>query len=303
MNKIKIVGSFIFLLAIILAILSNSIAKESKNNILVIEHLTNQKTFTQEIAKSIMYLYKKQNGSVEILQKSIQEFLDKDENRFINIDKETSKLWNKFYFKVSEFLKQQNVSSPYSSIFAEKLLNDIYTINMDLIVAFDKLIKKKQEAYHKSIEYYKKIQRGLFAILIVLLLYLFTQIREIIIFIQKLLKISNNVVKKSTIKEAKKLPIETQEKNIQEITKNYNYLLEQINSSIKYSNQSIDISIKSLEELEKNIENFMELLFKLEEKQDEVFKKEDIVIELLETLSVLRDRLKNLQKELNELMV
>jgi hypothetical protein len=305
MNKIKVIIGLIFLLSIILAILSNSMAKESRDNILVIERLTNQKTFTQDIVKSILYLYKKQNGSLDVLETNIQDFLDKDENRFINIDKKTSKLWNKFYLKVFEFLKQQKVSSPYSSIFAEKLLNNIYTINIDLIVSFDNLIKKKQQYFHASIEYYKKIQRILFIILIFLLLYLFTQLGEIIEFVQKILKISNGIIKKSTIKEVKLLSVDSKEKNIKEIVKNYNYFLKQINNSINYSNKSIDITVNSLEELENNIENFMELLFEIEKKQnnDEVFKKEDILIELLEIFSVLKNKLKALQKELEELKI
>jgi len=143
----------------------------------------------------------------------------------------------------------------------------------------------------------------LFVILIALLLYLFTQLKEIIEFIQKFLSISNSIIKKSTIKGIKPLRANSSEKDIKEIAKNYNYLLKQINSSINYSNNAIDVSVQSLEELEKNIENFMELLFETEEKRDEVFKKEDILIELLETFSVLKEKLKNLQKELEELTI
>jgi len=75
------------------------------------------------------------------------------------------------------------------------------------------------------------------------------------------------------------------------IYKYYNILILYIKSS------------KSLEEVERNIENFIELLATMEDKpSDEVFKKEDVVIESLEKLSSLNKTLKQLRVELKELI-
>jgi len=302
MNKIKIVGGLIFILSVALAILSNSIAKQNRANIISLERITHQKAFTQEIAKSIFYLYQKRDSSSQIIEKSILKFLDRDK-RILVYNQKITKLWNRFYAKVAQFRKEQTLLTPYSSIVSDRVVNDIYNINIELIVAFDRLIETKESAYHKSIEKSKKIQRVLFISLIILLIYLFTQVREVIEFIHKFSKTSNSIIQNSTIKGVEPLEIKTKEIELKEITKNYNHLVERINISIEHSSKSINITTKSLEEVEQNIENFMELLATMEDKQsDEVFKKEDVVIEVLEKLGSLNEVLKQLRVELDGLL-
>jgi DNA-binding ferritin-like protein len=152
-------------------------------------------------------------------------------------------------------------------------------------------------------EFYKYLERGIFAILILLLTYLFTQIHEIIEFIQKFYRTSKSIREKSTIKGATPLEIETREESLRGITQNYNYLLNKIDSSITYADKSIKVSIGAVEEIEQNIEDFMELIATMEDKKsDELFKKEDKVIDSLETLISLKDRLNILRKNLKELI-
>jgi hypothetical protein len=267
-----------------------------------LERIIHQKAFTQEIAKSIFYLYQKRDSSSKTIENSISKFLNKDKNILV-YNKKITKLWNRFYAKVAQFRKQQILLTPYSSIASDRLVNDIYNINIELIVAFDKLLETKEFEYHQSIKNSKKIQRVLFISLLLLLIYLFTQVREIISFIHKFSKTSNTIIQNSTIKGVKLFEIKTKEIELKEITKNYNHLVEQINISIEHSGKSINITTKSLEELEHNIENFMELLAIMEDKQsDEVFKKEDVVIELLEKLGSLNETLKQLKSELEGLL-
>jgi len=302
MNKIKVVGGLIFILSVALAILSNSIGKQNRANIISLERITYQKAFTQEIAKSIFYLYQNRDSSSKTIDNSISKFLDRDKNILV-YDKKITKLWNRFYAKVAQFRKQQTLLTPYSSIVSDRVVNDIYNINIELIVAFDRLIETKESAYHKSIEKSKKIQRVLFISLIILLIYLFTQVREVIKFIHKFSKTSNTIIQNSTIKGVEPIEIKPKELKLKEITKNYNHLVKQINSSIEHSSKSINITTKSLEEVERNIENFMELLATMEDKlSDEVFKKEDVIIESLEKLSSLNEIIKQLRVELNGLV-
>jgi len=302
MNKIKVAGGLIFILSVALAILSNSIAKQNRVNIISLERITHQKAFTQEVAKSIFYLYQKRDSSSKTIENSISKFLDGDKNILV-YNKKITKLWNRFYAKVAQFRKQQTLLTPYSSIVSDKVVNDIYNINIELIVAFDKLLETKESAYHQSIQMYKEIERVFFISLIILLIYLFTQVRKIISFIHKFSKTSNTIIQNSTIRGVEPLEIKSKEIELKEITKNYNHLVEQINSSIEHSSKSINITTKSLEEVEQNIENFMELLATMEEKQsDEVFKKEDVVIESLEKLGSLNEALKQLRVELDGLV-
>jgi len=303
MNKIKIVGGLVFCLSLALAFLSNSISKENRENIISLERITQQKAFTQEIAKSIFYIYKKRDSSSKMLEITIERFLTQDKNRVLDITPPTISLWNIFYKKVAQFIKEQSFATPYSSIVLEKLVNEIYTINIDLIVAFDRVIKEKEIEYHKDIESYKQIQRVLFMVLIALLIYLFTQVRKIISFIYKFSKTSKYIIENATIKGVLPLSFESKERELQEITKNYNHLIDKINSSINYADKSINITTKSIEAIEHNIEGFMELLATMEDKNsDEIFKKEDAVIESLETLISLKDRLNSLREDLKELI-
>jgi Mg2+ and Co2+ transporter CorA len=99
------------------------------------------------------------------------------------------------------------------------------------------------------------------------------------------------------------LEIETREESLRGITQNYNYLLNKRDSSITYADKSIKVSIGAVEEIEQNIEDFMELIATMEDKKsDELFKKEDKVIDSLETLISLKDRLNILRKNLKELI-
>ncbi len=304
MNKIKVIGGLIFTISVLLAILSNKIAKDNRENIISLEKINQQKAFTQEIAKSIFYIYQKRDSSSKILETTIDKFLNRDRNRLLDITSlDTTILWNRFYAKVSKFIKEQNLTTPYSSIILEKLVTDIYTINIDLIVAFDRVIKEKERMYHKYIERYKKIERTFFIILICLLIYLFTQVRDIISFIYRFSKTSKDIIENSSIKGVTPIPIDSKEKKLQEITKNYNHLVEKINLSILNATKSISITTKSIEDIEQNIEDFMELLAVMEDKNsDEIFKKEDAVIESLDTVISLKDKLNSLEKELKELI-
>ncbi len=297
MNKIKIISGLIFLLSITLAVLSHTIAQKNRENILFLEKINQQKAFTQEVAKSIFYIYKTGDNSSNILKVTIDKFLKENNNRFLNIKvSKITLLWNRFYLDVDKFLKEQKFTTPYSSIILDRLVNEIYTINLDLILAFDKLIDTKEIEYYRLINRYKNLQRVLFILLFVLLIYLFTQIRDIISFICKFSKTSKTIIKNSTIKGIEPLTIESKEDKLQEVTKNYNYLVEKINRSIEYANKSIVVTIQSIESVEQNIEDFMELLASMENKNsDEIFKKEDIIIESLETLISLKDKLNNLQ--------
>ena len=179
-----------------------------------------------------------------------------------------------------------------------KLVNRIYHDNVLLVNEFDKLIDVKQTEFSDDMDGYKQIQYILFLILIGLLIYLFTQVKVIIEFIQKFSKTSKDIIENSTIQGLKPME-EMEQSELKEASENYNHLVEKINSSINYSSQSMEQTTKSLEEVAKNIEDFMELLSTMQDDEsDELFEKEDAVIDSLEGLMRLRKKLKNLQSDL-----
>ena len=303
MNKIKIVGALVFSLSLILALLSNFIANQNRKNSNSLSFINEQKAFTQEISKSIFYIYRNGENSSKSLDETIKMYI---ENAEVNEAEFTQNrviitLWNIFYADVQKFRNQQKIATGYNSVITAKLVNRIYHNNVLLVNEFDKLIEIKQAEYHQDIDGYKQIQYALFVILILLLIYLFTQIREIIAFIQKFSKTSKDIIKNSTIQGLEPME-EIEQRELKELSQNYNYLVEKINSSINYSSQSMEKATKSLEEVARNIEDFMELLATMQDDEaDELFEKEDVVIDSLEELMRLRKKLKNLQTDLDNL--
>jgi len=305
MKSIKVIGVLVFSLSIILAFLSNFIANENRKHSASLNFIHEQKAFTQEISKSIFYTYRNGEEESKTLDVAIKKYI---ENAKVNETEFTQNriiatLWNIFYGDVQKFRNQQKITTGYNSVITAKLVNRIYHNNVLLVNEFNKLIALNQNKYNDDIDTYKQIHYRLFFILILLLIYLFTEVRQIIAFIQKFSKTSKNIIENSTIQGLKPMNIkEIEQEELKEATKNYNHLVEKINSSIAYSSQSMQQTTKSLEKVAKNIEDFMELLSTMQENEtDELFKKEDAVIDSLEELMRLRKKLKNLQIELDKL--
>ena len=315
MNKIKIVGVLIVIISISLAILFDYINTKNNINNNLLDTINKQKAFTQEISKNIFYIYKNKHLSTKQLDDSIKEFLEKMNNRedILNeissslIKKQSSKilaLWNKFYLEVQKFREQNKVTMAYSNIILEKTVKNIYNINLSLIVEFDKLISLHQSYSKEKLQRYRFIQYILFIILSGLLIYLFTQVRVIIAFIQKFSKTSKEVIENSTIKELKPIEIENSNTDIKNATNNFNFLVQKINRSIQYSYKSIEHTSQSLKQIENSIEEFLVLLNTMDENKDidiQMTKKEDAVIQSLEELMNVTATLDNLQSDLENL--
>lgn len=305
MNKIKIVGVLIFVLSLILALLFNYTFNQNKINIDALSTINEQKSYTQEISKSILYLYKNRGGSTEQLDNNIEKFLVN-----MSYDKEHSpehdalvKLWNDFYVAVQRFREKQNVTTAYGTIIVDSLVNDIYNKNQKLIVEFNRFISFKQKQYDETIDSYKNIEYILYFMVVLLLVYLFTQLRGILSFIQKFSKTSKTIIQSATIEGLKPIEVRENHQDLKEASQNFNYLVDKINTSIAYSNKSIEHTIEAIEKVEYHIEDFISLLSKMQNQENNALsQKEDAVIESLETLMNLTDRLADLNKDLDQLI-
>ncbi|MCX6051739.1 MAG: hypothetical protein NTZ60_04425 [Campylobacterales bacterium] len=316
MTKIKIIGVLIFFLSILLTFLSIYISQENKTNTDLLNTINIQKAFTQEISKNIFYIYKNKDVSTQQLDDSIKKFLLNTGNKdkiFMkinssSIEKQTDKitlLWNEFYHFVQNFRDQSKVNTSYSNIILEQTVKDIYNTNLQLVVEFEYLIKLHQLYFSDTQEMNKNIQYILFFFLVTLLIYLFSQIKDVISFMQKFLDTSKKIIKNSSIKELKPIKIDNNNVHIIQATNNFNFLIDKINNSVQYSSDSIQHSYQSLESVEKNIEDLIELLNIIEEDENidkELTKKEDAVIQSLEELTVSAYKLKNLKKDLDNLI-
>ena len=318
MTKIKIVGAFVFTLSIILAVLFNYVSEQSKISNNLLDTINQQKAFTQEISKNIFYIYKNPTASSSQLDDSIKSFIsnmNNKDNRLDGVDsvaikKQSAKilvLWNIFYLEVQNFRDLSKTTTAYSTIILEKLVNDIYKTNLDLVVEFNKLIDIHHSEVQSTVTIYKNIEYALFSLLLLLLIYLFSQVKEILSFIQKFTTTSKKIRSNSSIKELEPIKEKNSSLNtsLSDATNNFNFLINQINDSVEYSSQSIEHSFKSLELVEKNIEDLLELLYTMEDDKEvdkDLTKKEDVIIQSLEELTTSAENLKKLKADLDNLI-
>lgn len=315
MTKIKILSVLLFILSITLIILFSYISNQNKVNSELLTTINEQKAFTQEISKNIFYIYKNKNTSTKQLDDSIKKFINNMNNKNEKLSQINSKsienksdeiivLWNKFYLYVQNFRDQNKISTAYSSIIIEDIVNDIYKINLKLVVKFDELIQIHKTYFNDKLNKYKNIQYILFITFILLLLYLFMQLSSVISFMQKFISTSKNIISNSSIKELE--PIKDTKKSVQisQATQSFNFLVNKINNSIEYSSSSIEHSYQSLEIVEKNIEDLLELISIMNNGKidKDITKKEDVLIQSLEELTNSALNLKNLKVDLDNLI-
>jgi len=317
MTKIKVVGIFIFILSIALAFLSNYVSDKNDTNNRLLDAINIQKAFTQEISKNIFYIYKDSEASTQKLDDSIKEFISNTQNtnqilmpigsyQIKRKSDEIVLLWNKFYLYVQNFRDKRKETSPYSNILLEKVVKDIYNTNIQLVMEFNILIEMHNKHFKKQLNNYIYLQYIMYALLVLLLIYLFTQLKDVIAFIQKFINTSKKIITNSSIKELEPIHIVNNSSELLQASNNFNFLVEKINSSIEYSSESIKHSYSSLEHVENNIENLLELLSVMQESETidkELTKKEDAIIQSLEELTSSTIKLQNLKSDLDNLVL
>jgi len=316
MTKIKIVGGSIFMISIVLAILFTYISHQNKINSEFLDVINTQKAFTQEISKNIFYIHKNRDASTKQLDEAIKEFIERMNNKDALLEKLDSQqieaksreivvLWNAFYLLVQDFRNKSKVTTAYSNIILEKIVKDIYNTNLSLVVAFDELIDLHQEELDKRLERYKELQYLLFVILVLLLIYLFTQLQTVITFVQKFLHTSSKIITDASVKEVTFIETEQNSSDIVQASMNFNQLLTQINDAVDHAGKSLEHSSQSLEAIEEKIEDFLELISAMQEGDTidkDLAKKEDALIESLEALGRSAQNLKALKNNLEALV-
>lgn len=306
MKKIKITGALIFTFSVALALIFNFTSKNISRHNDTIAVMNEQKNFTQEISKNIFYFYKYPNSSQKTLDDSVKLFLENMNNKEEGLQKSEKirTLWNSFYLHVQHFRDQAKNISIYSNILLEKEIKDIYNTNQKLIIESDKFINEEIAHFNKQQNSYKMLQYTLFFILVLLLLSLFTQLKNVMAFIQKFLFTSKEILSNSSIKTLKPILLENNNRDIFEAKDNFNMLVQKINESIASSTNSMEHTYKSLKIVEQNIENLVELIYAMNEdsRDKELRKKEDAIIQSFEELSSSVKKLKNLKSDLDNLI-
>jgi hypothetical protein len=306
MKNIKIIGALLFVVSVTLAVLFNYTSKENITHNNLLNTINEQKDFAQEISKNIFYIYKNKESSTEELDNSIKKFLDHMNNKDQTLiqSNKVMTLWNEFYLHVEHFRNQSKTVALYSNIILEEIVKNIYNTNLKLVVEFDRLIKEDKTNFDNRLNLYKNMQYTLLFIFVLLLLYLFTQLKSIVSFIQKFLFTSKNIIANSSIKDLEPIDISQSSIDMSEITDNFNTLVQKVNNSIENSSNSMEHSYKSLEIVEQHIEELIDLICAMNEKNRDkaLTQKEDAIIQSLEELSSCTRGLKNLKNDLNNLI-
>jgi methyl-accepting chemotaxis protein len=313
MTKIKVVAALIFILSLSLAYFSKYISNENEIHLKTLKLINEQKAFTQEISKNIFYIYNSKNGSTKELDHAIKLFADRMNQReemlgevfSHDIQKQKTQIvkdWNNFYLLVQKFRDVHSVSkNAYTNLALESLVDEIYKANLHLVMEFDKLIALYKKSFEHFVYFSKIIQITLFVALLTLLIYLFSQLKELIAFIQRFLHTSKNIVDKKSIKEVETIETKSDLEDLSKAANNFNLLVEKIENSIEHSTESIANASKSLEMIEENIEDLLDFISSVDGKNSydkEMIKKEDILIEALEELTSSLQNLQNLKKNL-----
>ncbi|MBU0721013.1 hypothetical protein KJ877_06685 [bacterium] len=318
MFKIKIAGILIFSLSVVLSALSLYINHVNIANANMLSSLNAKKELSQEVSKNIFYIYKNKHASTKQLEYSIEQFIaniNKQEKEFKEFAKTDSSLiktqndtminlWNEFSHHVQKFTDQNKVNTAYTNIILEQTIKDVYNTNLQLVMEIEKSISMYQAYFFNSLETYKTVQIILFLLLVLLLIYLFLQMKDLMIFIQKFLDASKKLIANATIKELKPVKLNNTNKEIVEAGNNFNFFINKINDSVRHSSHSLNLATHSLESVEKNIEDFIDLLYIAQENKQrdkDLTKKEDAVIQSLEEVSISIQRLKELKQDLDNL--
>ncbi len=313
MTKIKIVGGLIFIISIVLAVLFNHISQQNRTNSELLDVVNEQKAFTQEISKNIFYINKNRDASTVQLDDSIKQFIKRMKRKNMILDevdspeikaksREIVVLWNAFYLSVQEFRDKSKTTTAYSNIILEEIVNDIYKTNLKLVVEFNNIIDLHQADLDETLEVYKNIQYTLFVVLVLLLVYLFTQLQTIIAFVQKFLHTSSKIITDSSVTAVEPFEVNGNSDDIKQASGNFNQLLGQINDAVDHAGSSVEHSSQSLDAIEAKIEDLLELMCEMQEGDaidKELTKKEDALIQSLEELSNAAQKLKALKTDLD----
>ena len=302
MKRIKIVGFFILMVSIILIFLTNFISRQDQDFARRLALMGTQKSHLQEIAKSVFYTHRYKKQYPKSIDTHRYEFL---KNTELNGDKvpRIEKLSYEFFKLLNEFKYVYIGNVPYSILILDKSVNEIYKKNMELVVAFNKQTKAMKSHYEIQMQQYRILQYALFALLILLLIYIFSQIDAIIRFIQKFTRTSDRLIEKSSIEGLQPITVHSHNNDLDAASYNFNTLVAHIDHSLKIATTSTENSIQALEIVERNIALLISLVDSMQEKErEDIYKREDAIIDALEVLTALTRHLKDLKRELEHLL-
>jgi nitrate/nitrite-specific signal transduction histidine kinase len=319
-TKIKFIG--ILFLVLMISIISTTIYlnNKSKKDALIINVAGKQRMLTQNISKNVFYLYYIKNGVHTELDNSVIEFVYnlnslKDGNNLIGIEKAPTDLiakqlakveimWNTFYQNIENFKKLNNKEDALSQNELKKTIEAIYNTNTTLLNEVDNLVSMYTVYSEEKMHYLKYAQYFFALIIIILIIYSFSQLKAMEENAKKFLEESKKIIEQDIDEPLSPIKIEA-ENEIVEATNTLNCFIQKINSVVTYSANAIEQSKNASQKLEELSEEFDLIIDGLKNSADiskQLNKSEDIVIQSQEDLVNSTKRLQELKNELDKIL-
>ena len=319
-TKIKFIG--ILFLVLVISIISTTIYlnNKSKKDALIINVAGKQRMLTQNISKNVFYLYYIKNGVHTELDNSVIEFVYnlnslKDGNNLIGIEKAPTDLiakqlakveimWNTFYQNIENFKKLNNKEDALSQNELKKTIEAIYNTNTTLLNEVDNLVSMYTVYSEEKMHYLKYAQYFFAFIIIILIIYSFSQLKAMEENAKRFLEESKKVIEGNIDEPLNPIKIDA-ENEIVEATNTLNCFIQKINSAVTYSANAIEQSKNASQKLEELSEEFDLIIDGLKNSADiskQLNKSEDIVIQSQEDLVNSTKRLQELKNELDKIL-
>lgn len=319
-TKIKTIGIFFFLLMLSIIITTIYLNQKSEKDALIINIAGKERMLTQKISKNVFYSYQTHNFSFSELDKAVEEFIYnlnslKNGNDLIGITKvPTTKiakqlakveiLWNNFYKNVKSFKELSIEKNSSNDKLIKHSVDAIYNTNNHLLQEVDNLVSMYTVYAEKKTEYIKNFQYFAGIVLLILIAYGFSQLREIEANAQEFLNFSKKIIENPDNTHLEPIKIDA-ESEIVEATDTLNCFINKVNSAMDYSAVAIEQSRNASSKLEEITDEFDKVLDELKDSTDiskQLDKSEDMVIESTEELINSTKKLQKLKDELDKLL-
>ena len=319
-TKIKTLGAlFIFLMAMVI-FTTVYLNDKNKKDALIINIVGKERMLTQKISKNIFYLYYSKKTNFSELNSASEEFIQnlqslKNGNPLTGITAvpndsigqqlyKVEILWKDFYNNVNEFKKLQLKSDEESLKLLNIVVETIYNTNNNLLNEVDNLVSMYTVYTEGKTVLIKNFQYVAALLIILLILYSFTQLKNIEENANKFLEFSKKIVNEEN-EQLQPIKIDANEKEILEVTDTFNCFINKINSAMNESAVAMEHSKNASSKLEEITDEFDKILDELENSNDinkTINKSEDMIIQSTEDLMNSTRKLQELRKELDNLM-
>ena len=321
-TKIKLLGALVFLLMAVIIGTTIHLNSKNKKDALIINIAGKERMLTQRISKNIFYLYHNNYKNFKELDAAINEFVYnlnslKDGNKTLDIEKaptdeifnqilKVEQMWANFSSNVSNFKDLLLIEDEYSEKLIKNIVKSIYNTNNQLLDEVDNLVTMYTLNAELKSEEVKNFQYISAFIVLLLIIYSFTQLKAIeenankfLDFSKKMSEDSNNNVRIE--------PLEIKAENeIEEAANTINCFINKVNKAMDYSESAIEQSKNASHKLEEITDEFDKVLSDLSNSTEisrTLNKSEDIVIETTENLISSTKKLQELKNELDKLIL